>query len=99
MGQELETVNRLGLSPLLVVLCDQALSLIRLPQQLRGYPSRGVDLAPVDWATVAAGFGLDGLWAKTPDELRQAATAWRTDPQATVLAVQIDDALYCGNSY
>ncbi len=99
MVQELETVNRLGLSPLLVVVCDQALSLIRIPQQMRGYPSRGVDLAPVDWAKVAEGFGLKGVWARTLDELRQAVTTWRNNPQATALAVQIDDSLYCGNSY
>ena len=99
MVQELETVNRLGLAPLFVVYCDQALSLIRIPQQLRGYEPSGVDFAEVDWATVAEGFGVRGLWARTPDELAHALTAWREEPQATVLAVQVDEALYCGNSY
>jgi thiamine pyrophosphate-dependent acetolactate synthase large subunit-like protein len=99
MVQELETVNRLGLAPLFVVYCDQALSLIRIPQQLRGYEPSGVDFAEVDWATVAEGFGIRGLWARTSDELAHALTAWREEPQATVLAVQVDEALYCGNSY
>jgi acetolactate synthase-1/2/3 large subunit len=99
MVQELETINRLGLSPLLVVLCDRALSLIRIPQQMRGYPSRGIDLAPVDWAQVAAGFGVRGIWARTLGELQKAVSDWRDNPQATVLAVQIDEKLYCGNSY
>ncbi|HJM61645.1 MAG TPA: thiamine pyrophosphate-dependent enzyme, partial [Alphaproteobacteria bacterium] len=99
MVQELETVNRLGLAPLFVVLCDQALSLIRIPQQQRGYEPSGVDFAEVDWATVAEGFGVRGLWARTPDELAHALTAWREEPQATVLAVQVDEALYCGHSY
>lgn len=99
MVQELETINRLGLAPLIVVLVDQALSLIRIPQQIRGYPARGVDFAPVDWVKVAEGFGVKGVWATSPDELRQAVAAWPDNPQATVLAVQVDETLYRGNSY
>lgn len=99
MVQELESVNRLGISPLFVVLCDQALSLISLPQQMRNLPRRAIDLAPVDWAKVAEGFGVRGQWARTSDELRQAISNWRKAPTATVLAVQIDDALYRGNKY
>ncbi len=59
----------------------------------------GIDLAQVDWAQVAEGFGVKGVWARTLDELRQAVATWRDTPQATVLAVQIDETLYCGNSY
>ncbi len=99
MVQELETVQRLGIAPLFVVLCDQALSLIRLAQQIRGLPRRGIDFAPVDWAGVAEGFGLRGVWALTADELRQAVAAWNESPSATVLAVQIDENLYRGNQY
>lgn len=99
MVQELETVRRLGLSPLFVVLCDQALSLIRIPQKMRGYASRGVDFEIVDWAMVAEGFGVKGEWARTLDELERAVISWRDAPQATVLAVQIDETLYRGNSY
>ncbi len=99
MVQELETVHRLGIAPLFVVFCDQALSLIRLPQKMRGLPRRAVDLAPVDWAVVAEGFGLRGLWARTADDLRQAMAAWSEKPAATVVAVQIDETLYEGNQY
>ncbi len=99
MVQELETVKRLNLSPLFVVLCDQSLSLIRIPYQLRNYEPIGINLDRVDWATVAEGYGIKGVWAHTIEELVAALTAWRETPQATVLAVQIDDALYCGNSY
>ena len=99
MVQELETVNRLGISPLFVVFVDQALSLIRIPQQMRGIPSRGVDFAPVDWAMVAEGFGVRGVWTRTENELHAAVTEWVDNRQAMVIAVQVDEALYCGNSY
>jgi len=97
--QELETVNRLGIRPLIVVMCDQALSLIRIPQQMRGYPSRGVDFAPVDWALVANGYGVRGEWIHTLSELGSAILKWIRSPQAMVLAVRIDESLYRGNEY
>ena len=99
MVQELETVQRLGINPLIVVLCDQALSLIRIPQQMRGYPGRGIEFAPVDWVQVAEGYGVRGLWARDKAQLTQAVTEWVQQPQATVLAVQVDEGLYRGNSY
>lgn len=99
MVQELETVNRLGITPLFVVFVDQALSLIRIPQQMRGIPSRGIDMAPVDWAIVAQGFGVRGVWARTENDLQAAVAEWVDNRQAMVIAVQIDEALYCGNSY
>lgn len=99
MVQELETVKRLGIAPLFVVVCDQALSLIRIPYRVRGYEPIGIDLERVDWAKVAEGFGIQGLWARSLDEVRTSLLDWRDNPTATVLAVQIDDALYRGNSY
>ncbi len=99
MVQELETIQRLGLAPLIVVLCDQLLSLIRIPQQMRDYPARGIEFAPVDWAMVATGYGVKGVWAKTIPDLNTAIADWVQHPQATVLAVEIDEALYCGNAY
>jgi thiamine pyrophosphate-dependent acetolactate synthase large subunit-like protein len=99
MVQELETIRRLGIAPLIVVLCDQALSLIRIPQEQRGYPPRGIDMAPVDWAAVAQGFGVRGVWAHTTTELDVALAAWLENRTATVLALQVDESLYRGNLY
>ncbi len=99
MVQELETVHRLGIAPLIVVLCDQALSLIRLPQMQRGYSSHGIEMVFVDWAAVARGFGLEGTWARTTAELNAALATWADNPVATVLAVQVDESLYRGNHY
>ncbi len=99
MIQELETVKRLDIHPLLIVFCDQSLSLIKIPQQMRTYPSRGVNLEMVDWAMVAKGYGIDGQWVYDFAELETAVSDWVSNPRALVLAVQIDDALYEGNSY
>ncbi len=99
MVQELETVNRLGIAPLFVVFVDQALSLIRLPQKLRGLPARGIDLAPVDWVQVAQGFGVAGQWVDTIEDLESAVANWVQDRKALVLAVRVDEALYAGNTY
>ncbi len=99
MVQELETVQRLGIAPLFVVFVDQALSLIRIPQQMRNLPSRGIDLAPVDWAKVAEGFGVEGQTINTIDGLQTALEGWVENKRALVLAVKVDEALYAGNSY
>ncbi|MEM7343397.1 MAG: thiamine pyrophosphate-binding protein [Chloroflexota bacterium] len=99
MVQELETIQRLDITPLIVVMCDQALSLIRLPQKLRGYPGRGIDFAPVDWAKVAEGYGVQGVWVRNVESLGSAVSDWAEAPKATVIAVQVDEALYRGNSY
>ncbi len=99
MVQELETVQRLGIAPLFVVFVDQALSLIRIPQQMRNLPSRGIDLSPVDWATVAQGFGVEGQTITTIEELTSALDGWVNNKRALVLAVKVDEALYAGNTY
>ncbi|MEM7332291.1 MAG: thiamine pyrophosphate-binding protein [Chloroflexota bacterium] len=99
MVQELETVSRLGIAPLLVIFCDQALSLIKIPQQMRAYPSRGVMMTAVDWEMVAQGYGVEGLWIRDFEGLETAVNDWVQNRRALVLAVQIDDELYEGNSY
>jgi acetolactate synthase-1/2/3 large subunit len=56
---ELETVARLGLRVVVVVLNDAALSLIEVKQRPQGHGGAGaVRYAPVDFAAVAAGLGL-----------------------------------------
>ncbi len=99
MVQELETARRLGIAPLLVVFCDRSLAVIKLAQDARGIPHRGVDFAPVDWAKVAEGFGARGVAPAALTEVRQAAAEWLAHPQLTVLAVPIDESLYTGLSY
>ena len=99
MVQELETAARLGIKPLFVVFCDQSLSLIRIPQAMRGYESKGIDFGPVDWPKVAEGFGVEGHWAESVMELERHLSDWSTNRRAMVLTVKIDEDLYRGNSY
>jgi acetolactate synthase-1/2/3 large subunit len=99
MVQELETARRLDVHPLLVVLCDRSLAVIKVAQQARGIPHRGVDFAPVDWATVARGFGARGLTIADLGDLDKAVRDWLTQPRLTVLAVAVDETLYAGLQY
>lgn len=99
MVQELETVQRLGIAPLLVVFCDQSLSLIKIPQQLRGYTQRGVEFAPVDWVKVAEGYGIEGMSVEEVAGAETAVSNWLQTRRALLLTIPIDDALYAGNSY
>jgi acetolactate synthase-1/2/3 large subunit len=99
MVQELETIRRLGVSPLVVVFCDRSLAIIKLAQQASGMPHVGVDFAPVDWAKVAEGFGVRGLAPDTLEGVRRAVEDWRSHREPTVLAVPVDASLYSGLTY
>ena len=99
MAQELETARRIEVSPLLVVLCDRSLAIIKVAQDMREIPYRGVDFGPVDWGRVAEGFGAKGVGAATPGEVNKAVQDWLGHPRLTVLAVEVDEALYAGLTY
>ncbi len=99
MVQELETVRRICVAPLFVVLCDRSLSIIKQAQQNRNLPPRGVDFLPVDWARVAEGFGVRGKSAATLDEVQSHVQAWLAVREPMVLAVELDESLYAGLRY
>jgi acetolactate synthase-1/2/3 large subunit len=99
MVQELETARRMGVTPLFVVLCDRSLAVIKVAQNVRHIPHRGVDFAPVDWARVAEGFGARGETAATLAEVERALAAWLARRELTVLAVPVDERLYAGLTY
>jgi acetolactate synthase I/II/III large subunit len=99
MVQELETVRRIGAKPLFVVLCDRSLSIIKRAQRARNLPPRGVDFLPVDWARVAAGFGVSGQSAATLDDVQNHVKSWLARPEPMVLAVDVDESLYAGLKY
>ena len=99
MVQELETAKRLKVNPLLIVLCDRSLAVIKIAQDMRQIPHRGVDFEPVDWAVVAAGFGVKGETAGDPAAVSDVVTEWLSAPKLTVLAVEIDPSLYAGLTY
>lgn len=99
MIQELETARRLGLRPLLVVMCDRSLAIVKVAQARRNLPYRGVDFQPVDWARVADGFGATGVTVTTLEEMRRAGEAWLAKPELTVVAARVDEELYTGMEY
>lgn len=99
MVQELETIRRTGISPLLVVLYDASLAVIKIAQQARGLPETGVDFAPVDWVKVAEGFGIGAEAASNLEEARDAVARWVSRREARVLVVPVDEGLYTGLKY
>ena len=99
MVQELETIRRTGIAPLIVVLYDASLAVIKIAQQARELPVTGVDFAPVDWVKVAEGFGIPAEAVSTPDETRDAVARWVRRRDARVLVARVDERLYTGLKY
>ena len=99
MVQELETARRLGLRPLLVVMCDRSLAIVKVAQTMRNLPYRGVEFQSVDWARVADGFGARGVTVTTLEQMRRVGEAWLAKPELTVAAVHVDEELYTAMTY
>ncbi len=99
MVQELETAVRLNVKPLIVVLCDRSLAVIKIAQNVKKLPFRGVDFGPVNWAGVAQAFGAKGVGVRSFEALEAVLADWLANRQLTVLAVQIDENLYRGLTY
>ena len=99
MVQELETIHRTGIVPLVIVLCDASLAVIKIAQQARGLPTTGVDFAPVDWVKVAEGFGVAAESVSTLEETRTAVERWVRRREARVLVARVDEGLYTGLKY
>ena len=99
MVQELETINRTGIAPLVIVLYDASLAVIKIAQQARGLPATGVDFAPVDWVKVAEGFGVAAETVGTLEQTREAVGRWVRRREARVLVALVDEGLYTGLKY
>lgn len=99
MVQELETVRRTGIAPLIVVLYDASLAVIKIAQQARKLPVTGVDFSPVDWVKVAEGFGIAAEAVSNLDETRDAVARWVRRREARVLVAPVDERLYTGLKY
>lgn len=90
---ELATAARFGGCMVIVVFDDASLSLIRI-KQAEGDPSEGVNLPPIDWVTVAAGFGLYSVEAHTHGDLRNALDEAADRNSPTLLSVSVDPTPY-----
>lgn len=92
---ELETLARLGVPVVVVVLVDATLALIRVKQAAAGQDAGyGVDFGPIDYATLAQAYGLAHRRIDEP-EAAEAILADALDLQQPVLVeAHIDVAEY-----
>jgi len=91
---ELATIARHDLPITVVVFNDAALSLIDLKQQQRGFATSGVRFAPIDFAVIADGAGLNASRVDDPASLRAALDRAFTEPKPMLIDAQVDPAGY-----
>ena len=91
---ELRTAAREGLQVRVIVFDDSVLSLIRIKQLERHYPTESTFSGEVDWAAVAAGFGVVAREARTEDELRTALNETRHHAGPVLIAAKITADTY-----
>jgi acetolactate synthase I/II/III large subunit len=94
---ELETCVRERLHFVTVVYNDSALSLIDVAQQNRGYPTYGVKYGAVDFAAVAAGFGVWSRRVDTIDGLRDALREGMRIDGPVVIDALVDPTEYAAH--
>ncbi len=89
--QELEVMNRLHLPVMVIVLNNQVLGWIKHAQKSLYHEQYiSTDFAPVDFATVAQGFGARGYPIRTIEELQEALEREKTLEGPVVLDVKTD---------
>ena len=91
---EMETAVRRELAVTVVVLVDQALSMIKVGQERRGLAATGTTFGAIDYLALARGFGAAAMEARTPAECRDAFRWAQTTGQPAVIAAYIDDSCY-----
>ncbi|MBI3941661.1 MAG: thiamine pyrophosphate-binding protein [Chloroflexi bacterium] len=91
---ELETARRLGLSLLVIVLVDHALSLIKLKQEATGYLPIGTTFGTMDYAGLARGCGAQGIAVETPWDFAAAVVLGLKTGGPFVIAARIDTREY-----
>jgi len=87
---ELETVARLDVALIIIVMVDSTLALIRLKSEQSGYAGKENDFTSPDYLTLAQAFGLKGVHIRhageCEDKLRQALQS----SSPTLVAVEVD---------
>lgn len=91
---EMETAARLGLAVIVVVLADDALSQIKAGQERKGYPATGTTFGPLDYASLARGFGASGYEVTTEAECRAALHDARSARKPVLIAAHVDPTAY-----
>jgi acetolactate synthase-1/2/3 large subunit len=91
---ELATAAREKLPLRIVVFQDDALSLIKVKQEQRGYRTDGVSIGEVNWASVAGGFGVTARNTVTEAELRSSLRETAEHPGPVLVAARITEKTY-----
>ncbi|WP_210495722.1 pyruvate dehydrogenase [Patulibacter sp. SYSU D01012] len=91
---ELLTVRRHGLPVKIVVFNNSSLGMVKLEMLVEGLPEHETDHAPVDYAAIARGVGIEGVRIERPEDLRDGlARALATDGPVLVDVVTDPNAL------
>jgi thiamine pyrophosphate-dependent acetolactate synthase large subunit-like protein len=88
---ELATVVRYSLPIRIVVMKNNTLGQIKWEQMMfLGNPEFECDLTPIDFATVARGFGISGFRASSADDLAAALDAAFSSPGPSLVEASVD---------
>jgi acetolactate synthase-1/2/3 large subunit len=93
-ASELATAAQRKLKLVVVVFNDSCLTLIEAKQRRRQLPNAGVNLSPVNFASIAEGFGCAGFRVERPDDLQGAITAALAADGPAVVDAVIDPHAY-----
>ncbi|MSP11936.1 MAG: thiamine pyrophosphate-binding protein [Chloroflexi bacterium] len=91
---ELETARRVGLSLVVVVFVDHALSLIKLKQEATGYLPLGTTFGEMDYVSLARGCGAQGIAVDTAWDFAAAVAQGMENEGPFVIAARIDTREY-----
>ena len=94
VAAELETVARLRLPILIVVLNDEALSLIAVKQEQKGFEGVSMRYAGPDLGALARAFGLRAFTATDEATLRTALVGAQSAPGPALIDARIDASGY-----
>jgi len=94
VAAELETVARLRLPVLIVVFNDEALSLIEVKQEQKGFAGVSMRYAGPDLPALARAFGLRAYRATDEATLERALIAAQTAPGPALIDARIDPSGY-----
>jgi acetolactate synthase-1/2/3 large subunit len=91
---ELRTAAREGVPVRVIVFDDNVLSLIRIKQLQRNYPTESTFNGDVNWAAVGHGFGIPALEVRTEQELRTALRDTHDHNGPVIIAAKITADTY-----
>ncbi len=93
---DLATLRDMGLPLTIVVLVDDALTLIGRKQSAMQLPATGVSFGSTDFVKLAAAYGGHGAWITESAQLEDALNRAKNRTSFTILACKIDKNDYAG---